>query len=121
LSLSENLAGAILVSPWVTFQTDSAAFARNNRRDLLTPAALLGWSEAFMGSSQRDNYNHPIDAPAEWWKGVKLDKIAFVAGANELFVDDIRTVVEKVKVSASSLALSLTNGALVPPGPQPEY
>lgn len=63
-----------------------------------------------MGTSERDNYNHPIDAPAEWWKGIKADKIAFVAGANELFVDDIRTLVEKVKVSAACFPPCLTNG-----------
>jgi hypothetical protein len=101
VTLSENLAGAIFVSPWITFQTDSASFTRNRGKDALGPTALTAWSKAFMGNSLRDNYNHPIDAPAEWWKGIKANKIAFVAGANELFVDDIRTLVETVKVSAA--------------------
>jgi len=52
-----------------------------------------------MGTSKRDNYNHQIDAPAEWWKGIKVDKIAFLAGSNEVFVDGIRTLFETVEVS----------------------
>lgn len=99
LSLAGNLAGAIFVSPWITFQTDSASFTRNRRKDIVAPAALIKWSKAFLGRSVRDNYTHPVDAPAESWKGVHAEKVAFVAGANELFVDDIRTLVEKVKVS----------------------
>ena len=51
-----------------------------------------------MGDQHRDNYNHPIDAPPVWWKDVKVARIAFVAGADELFVDDIRTLVGKIKV-----------------------
>lgn len=67
----------------------------------MAPAALIKWSKAFLGSSLRDNYTHPVDAPAESWKGIHAEKVAVVAGANELFVDDIRTLVERVRVSES--------------------
>lgn len=60
-----------------------------------------------MGTSKRDNYNHPIDAPAAWWKGAKVDKIALVAGSNEVFVDDIRTLVETIKVGECCLFSSM--------------
>ncbi|KAK5046034.1 hypothetical protein LTR84_008821 [Exophiala bonariae] len=103
LLLKGHLNGAIFMSPWITFQTNSPSFRRNQTRDIVGPRALTTWSKAFLGGHTRDNYNHPIDAPADWWNGVKAEKMAFVAGAHEVFVDDIRTMMEKVKVHNPSL------------------
>lgn len=98
ISLSENLGGALLVSPWVTFSQDAAAFKRNYKKDALDPASLKVWSDNFMANAPKDNYNTPADAPAEWWKGVKVDHIGVVGGENEILIDDIRTMTERMKV-----------------------
>ena len=49
ISLSEPLAGALLVSPWVKFATDDESVRRNATSDLVTPAAADRWSSLFMG------------------------------------------------------------------------
>lgn len=99
VSLSNNLAGVFLISPWVTFDQNSEAFRRNVKKDGLNASALRIWSNNLMGKSARDNYNHPKDAPAEWWKGLKADHVGIVAGADEILVDDIREWVETIKVN----------------------
>ncbi|KAK4943825.1 hypothetical protein LTR10_016728 [Elasticomyces elasticus] len=102
VSLSGNLGGALLYSPWVSFDTTSGSFKRNIRKDALSIRALGSWSRNFMGAGKNlpDNYNTPKDAPTEWWKGLKVnDKdVAITAGANEVLVDGIREFADHVKV-----------------------
>lgn len=102
LSLSGNLGGVLFVSPWVSFDQSSDSFKRNSKKDGLSPRALAAWSSNFMGAGKNlpDNYNTPKDAPADWWKGVKVSDrdIAIIAGANEVLVDGIREFTDRLKV-----------------------
>ncbi|KAJ9617862.1 hypothetical protein H2204_013389 [Knufia peltigerae] len=105
VALSGNLGGALFVSPWVTFDQSAPAFKKNYYRDGLGLEALKTWSDNFMAGAQPDNYNTPLDAPAEWWKGIKVGDgdVAIVAGANEILVDDIREFKDHVKVNSPNL------------------
>ena len=47
--LSEPLAGAILISPWVKFGTDDESIKRNATSDVVTPLAEKRWSSLFLG------------------------------------------------------------------------
>ena len=49
VELSEPLAGAILVSPWVKFGTDDDSVKRNMTSDYVTAAAADRWSSAYLG------------------------------------------------------------------------
>ena len=51
IKLSEPLAGAILISPWVKFGTDDESVKRNATSDYVTPKAANRWSKAFLGLS----------------------------------------------------------------------
>ncbi|KAJ9501009.1 hypothetical protein LTR99_006494 [Exophiala xenobiotica] len=105
VSLSENLGGVLFVSPWITFDQSAPAFTKNYYKDGLGLEALKTWSDNFMGGAQPDNYNTPLDAPADWWKGIKVgDKdIAIIGGSNEVLVDDIREFKNHVKVNNPGL------------------
>ncbi|KAI1612600.1 Alpha/Beta hydrolase protein [Exophiala viscosa] len=107
VSLSGDLGGAFFYSPWVSFDTTSDSFKRNIKKDALSIRALAAWSRNFMGAGKNlpDNYNTPKDAPAEWWKDLKVnDKdIAITAGANEVLVDGIREFADHVKVHNPNL------------------
>lgn len=100
LSLSDNLRGVLLVSPWATFDQSAASFTTNLKKDGLTPSALKAWSDSFMGTSPPDNYNTPRDAPPDWWRGLKVSgkDLAIIGGGDEILVDDIRAVAENIKV-----------------------
>ncbi|OAL27827.1 ATP-dependent RNA helicase DDX54/DBP10 [Fonsecaea nubica] len=87
----------ILLSPWVTFTTDSPSFRTNTAKDCLDVQPLQEWSQLFLGRAGLDNYNVPLMAPSDWWAPLKDHKFCVIAGGNELFIDDIVEFVEKLK------------------------
>ncbi|KAI1413040.1 Alpha/Beta hydrolase protein [Hypoxylon sp. FL1857] len=89
--------GALLLSPWVTFDQSAEAFDRNKMKDCLSLQGLKSWSRALMGSAPDDNYNTPLDAPSDWWQDIKAGKVLILAGEDELLVDDIMLFAEKLK------------------------
>ncbi|KAI9874226.1 MAG: hypothetical protein M1830_010047, partial [Pleopsidium flavum] len=97
LELSEPLRAAILIAPWASFDTTAESFRRNQYKDCLGPAALNPWSRAFMSRAQTDNYNQPLNAPASWWKDLKVDAVLILAGADEVLVDDIKEVARRIE------------------------
>ena len=50
VTLSEPLAGAVLVSPWTKFGTDDDSVKRNATSDMIPPQAALRWSSQFLGT-----------------------------------------------------------------------
>lgn len=102
LHLKEDLRGAIILSPWVTFDQDSASMKSNAQKDVVERVALKTWSDSFMGNARRDSYNDPKSAPSSWWKGLKVSDICLMAGRDEIFVDDIKALSETMKVSIIS-------------------
>lgn len=97
MSLSGNLAGAVLISPWVKFQTNSASYTRNGKKDALDKVTVSVWAATFMGKSTTDKYNTPVEATAEDWKDIKVEKLLFTSGSDELLLDDIRTLVDTIR------------------------
>ncbi|PGH14584.1 hypothetical protein AJ79_02919 [Helicocarpus griseus UAMH5409] len=97
LEISEPFAGAIPISPWVSFSQDYASFKENQYKDILTPAILKRWAEYYIAGKETDNFLEPLRAPAEWWAGLKVRDVLFVAGADELFLTPINMFVEKFK------------------------
>lgn len=65
ISLPEGtkLCGMLLISPWVTFRTDSKSMTRNALKDNIAPRALSRWASVFMGRVVEDPYNQPLSAP----------------------------------------------------------
>jgi acetyl esterase/lipase len=94
IALSSRLRGALLISPWVSFETESPAFTDNAESDYLTPQALNRASAAFIGpAGANDEYSEPIRAPAEWWKEVAAtacDEVMVWGGGGEILIDSIR-------------------------------
>ena len=53
-----------------------------------------------MGNAAPDNYTHPTRAPQAWWDRLRhvVEEIFIVGGADEIFVDDIRTFSNNIEV-----------------------
>ncbi|OAP55714.1 hypothetical protein AYL99_09866 [Fonsecaea erecta] len=103
IPLSSNLGGALLVSPWVSFTQERASWRGNYKKDALAPTTVKIWSDSFVAQSPEDNWNQPAEAPADWWKDIKVDSVAILGGQNEVLIDDIRELVEKMKVHNPTL------------------
>jgi acetyl esterase/lipase len=88
--LSGKFAGVALLSPWVTFDTEKAASMRTNKvRDALAIPLLNQWSAAFQDGVPSDPYQEPLSAPNDWFKDLPVRNVLILAGADEIFVDDI--------------------------------
>ncbi len=75
----------------------------NAYKDLLDGPVLKRWSDAFMGNAPVDNYNTPLAAGGEWWKGLPVGEVLVLAGTDEVFVGDVEAIIGHLKASGSGL------------------
>lgn len=54
-TLSQPLAGAVLISPWVKLVADDGSVIRNAKSDMITPSALVRWSKVFLGTKVKSS------------------------------------------------------------------
>lgn len=97
-----KLRGAVLISPWVSFDLSADSFKRNAWKDCIGIEAGKQWSSAFMAcpwphTSASDYYNQGSTAPASWWEGLSVSQILVTAGEEEVLVDGIKEFVGKLK------------------------
>ena len=92
--LKSKLRGALLISPWVSFDTGAASITKNKHSDYLTKSALEYGKITFIPKdSEHDPYSQPVDAPVDWWKAVAekvVDKALVWGGGGEVLIDGIR-------------------------------
>lgn len=112
INLSEPLAGTVLISPWCKFVGDPS-FARNLNTDYISSATGNRWKSQFLGSSQPDEYNCPITATADWYRGIdKLSAGVFVnGGSNEVLIDSIEATAKVLKSVHSRTEVVILPGA----------
>ncbi|KKZ60491.1 hypothetical protein EMCG_04855 [[Emmonsia] crescens] len=97
LELSEPLAGALTISPWVSFSLDYPSVEENKNKDMLTTSILERWQSLYAAGSERDNYTEPLHAPADWWKDLKVRDVLVLTGSDDLFRSPIEQFAEKFK------------------------
>lgn len=97
-SLTKKLKGALMISPWISFDTTSDSYVRNRRSDYLTKIAIKKASAAFIGpNAKHDLYSEPIEAPAEWWTEVAkktVEDVLVWGGGGEVLIDGITKFAE---------------------------
>ncbi|KAK2764394.1 hypothetical protein FQN54_009088 [Arachnomyces sp. PD_36] len=99
LPLPEPLAGAILIAPWVSFDTTWPTLRSNGNKDIISVKSTSRWGVSYLGGQKADNYSEPFLAPPEWWKGVQAKDILILAGSDEIFFSSIEEFVKKFKAS----------------------
>lgn len=99
VELKEPFLGAVLISPWVSFDIDQGSFHKNLRTDILCQEVGKRWSEAFRGNSDLDIYNQPIKADKEWFG--KLDTVIrnllIWGGGGEVLITSIDAFAKQMK------------------------
>jgi alpha/beta hydrolase fold len=99
LEISEPLAGALVIAPWVSFSEDFPPVKENAHKDILWLPSLTQWSSAYLAGRMGDNYSEALVAPVEWWKDVKAKDVLFVVGGDEIFLSSVECFVNKFRVS----------------------
>ncbi|GKT55386.1 alpha/beta hydrolase fold protein [Colletotrichum tofieldiae] len=103
--LSGPLAGVFMVSPLLTFRTDTASFRDNHRVDMLSAAIVAEGNRyifpADFAKKQAANPHQPmpLDGDLEWLGEIQTvsKSIYITAGAQEVFRDDVRAFAEAVR------------------------
>ncbi|KAF2475909.1 alpha/beta-hydrolase [Lindgomyces ingoldianus] len=103
IKLSGPLCGALLFSPWVSFQTDHDSVTRNANKDMIVPTMLRRWAAMYLDKSNEDpetdpgavhgdSYSEPASNDATWWEGMhRIVSDVFVwSGGDEVFADPIK-------------------------------
>lgn len=96
--LPKPLLGAVMLCPWVSFDQGWDSMERNKHKDCLTLKPTTINQKYFLGSRERDNYNEPINAPLEWWRGMRVKRMLVIAGEEEIMVDSQRMFGERLIV-----------------------
>ncbi|KAF8148438.1 Alpha/Beta hydrolase protein [Crassisporium funariophilum] len=101
------LAGAAMLSPWLSFSEDAPSFARNANSDLMPTKALTKWANLFKNSRGKmddDNWFEPGEAPAQWWNGLEkiVNNVLITTASGECMLDDIIRAGETMKKGAGS-------------------
>ncbi|KAG9570958.1 alpha/beta hydrolase fold protein, partial [Aureobasidium melanogenum] len=104
---SESLKGLALISPWVTFSQEADAWKRNARKDCLSPVAITTWTNEFLQQAPHDNYNSPLTAPESWWADIPVSEIMVTGGEDEVLVDDVMSMIKKLKTQDKAKVQSL--------------
>lgn len=108
LEISAPLRGIILLGPWTSFDNEGWESVKYNKyKDVVSAACADLWSSNFLGGKPRDQYNEPIAAGAEWWRGLKAEEVLVVAGGDEILLDSIKTFEGKLKVSDDLFLIEL--------------
>ncbi|KAL6231976.1 hypothetical protein BDW75DRAFT_243404 [Aspergillus navahoensis] len=115
VDVSGSFKGVALVSPWVTFDTvTSKSMQRNRYKDTLAVEVLNEWSSVYRGQAPKNQlfYQEPLTATPQWWRDVPVQEFLVVAGADEIFVDDICEFASKLMSVHSSVSYIATDSEL---------
>jgi acetyl esterase/lipase len=111
-------AGAFLISPWVTFDTSSSTYKTNDGVDLLTKPIAERYTSLFLGASEHARstatqpyreFLHPVSGGRDWVQ-ILPKKVLVSAGANEVFVGDIKHAADAMREASVDVQLSLAEG-----------
>ncbi|KAL0635786.1 hypothetical protein Q9L58_005219 [Maublancomyces gigas] len=97
ISLSEPLAGLLLLSPWVTFIVTAPSCRTNSNKDYLIPNNISGVANLFIDEIDYNEYSVPLSADSGWWRNLPAKQTLLVYGDHEVFRDDIREFSENMK------------------------
>lgn len=103
LELSEPLKGAVLISPWISFDVETESAKTNVKKDYCPPEATERFATTWKGEAKPDYYNEPLLAPKEWWEGLKVKDILITMGGVEMALDTMKAFAKKIEVRGSSI------------------
>jgi acetyl esterase/lipase len=64
----------------------------------------------FQGPTPSNSYLEPLSAPDAWWQGLPLKKVLVIAGADEIFVDDIQKFARQLSSAHQDLVMITVPG-----------
>ena len=103
IKLDEKLEGFLLISPWVSYSTDSQSWKENANMDVVSVATVDTLGPAYADDKDRNEYSEPHRADSRWWGNIPARSILNIWGGAECFRDDIRDVGQKLDDAGNSV------------------
>ncbi|KAJ5135458.1 uncharacterized protein N7515_004736 [Penicillium bovifimosum] len=97
LPLDAPLAGVFAYAPWISFSTQWPSMESNRWKDIITPGGLIRWAQEYVDGKVADNWNEPLNAPAEWWAGARTERILILVGSDEILLSPVEEFVKKIQ------------------------
>lgn len=101
IKLLKPLHAALLISPWISFDTSEPSFKMHENSDYITTTALERASMAYLAlGSAHDDYSQPSTASVEWWREVAETAVANLliwGGGAEILIDGITKFASRVE------------------------
>jgi len=85
--LAQKLAGALLISPWVSFEYQTASWKQYGAKDVVSAESSQQLTELFVGPDEHNNYSEPGNAKSSWWENLAARRILNVYGGCECLRD----------------------------------
>jgi len=101
ITLSRPFRGAVLNSPWISFDLLADSFKQNEYKDCISTEVGKKWSSAWLEcpwphKEASDYYNQAITAPLKWWEGLQVQEVLIVAGEEEVLIDGIKDFAQRL-------------------------
>lgn len=103
LKLSGPLAGILLISPWVSYTTESNSWTENADKDAIPAVCAVVLADAYVDAADRNNYSEPALAEASWWSGLPTKSILNVFGGYECFRDHMVELGNKIQKAGNPI------------------
>ena len=104
-ALKSPLNGALIISPWVEFDTEKRrSFHDKLYSDVSSPSALASWAPGILRDSRSDEYIEPVKAGPKWWIGLEraVDNVLIWGGGGEVLIDGIKVLMQDMKIASAS-------------------
>ncbi|KAK2790182.1 hypothetical protein FQN52_005677 [Onygenales sp. PD_12] len=107
LSVSQNLGGAVLMSPWTHMAAERPeGHVVDSQGDIVTEFVDTPWRAAYMGgNSKRDYYTDLSLAPADWYSSFTVNSVLILGGGNEILLPVIQDFAEKFQGAFPNVSL----------------
>ncbi|KAF4771126.1 hypothetical protein HAV15_012477 [Penicillium sp. str.  len=100
-SVDEPLRGAMLLFPWVDFGINHASSSGNADRDIVSAQTLNSWARIFLGQTVEDYPSGLVG------RDLPVSRIFVGAGEDEVLLDPIQEMAEKMKVELPDVSISI--------------
>ena len=109
--LAKNSWGHAVV-PWTSLTPSCESFNRNTAKDYIGSAHVTDWAADFTTQDRLDEFSQPSQADSAWWESVPVERILITGGTDEVLIDDIVTIGERIKDAAkgTDTELVITQG-----------
>ncbi|KAG5989080.1 hypothetical protein E4U43_004571 [Claviceps pusilla] len=97
LTLTEPLAAAVMIAPWMVVNEPDAKLAGYSGGDVVSGDSLGTWARNYLGGADPDYYTNAARAPAEWFGGFPVRKILVMAGQHEYLLPSIDAFVKALQ------------------------